>query len=271
MVELLKLDFKNCINSFKFKICFLSIFIISIISYLGTCLRYFNSTSIELTSSSNLGLLMNPETKELYFILLFALPLISGFIYADSFIYERENNICIYYFLRKKRILYIISKIVVNFIVVFFTIFIGLSLNELLINFAIPDIGVLSDSATPAYQLVTIKPKIIRAFNNDLYLSHPHIYNYYIIAITALFSALISVISFNISLIFRMKKVTLLIITFLIVNISAFILPENYQFQMYIQAVPGELSDFYIVLFGWISLFIITAAVGVWRVSISDE
>lgn len=267
MISLLKLDFKNCINNFKFKICFLSVWIISIISYIGVCAKYFNSNSMELTSTNELGLIMSPDLRELYFLLLFALPIISAFIYSDSFIYENGNNICQYYFVRKSRSLYLISKIITNFTVVFLTIFIGLGINEVLTNIAIPNIGVLSGSATPAYQLIINNPKIAGNFCNDLYISHPYFYNYFIIFITAIFGALISVIAFNISLLFRMKKVTLLIVTFLLANISMFILPMKYQFQMYIQAWQGKLSDFYIILLGWISVLIITGIAGVWRKS----
>ena len=267
MISLLKLDFKNCINNFKFKICFLAVWVISIISYLGVCSKYFNANSIELKSTNLLSLIMNPDVRQLYFMLLFALPIISTFIYSDSFIYERENNICPYYFVRKSKILYLISKIITNFTVVFFTIFIGLGINEVLTNIAIPNIGVLSGSATPAYQLVIYNSKIAGNFCNDLYISHPYFYNYFIIFITAIFCALISVIAFNISLLFRIKRVTLLIVTFLLVNISLFILPMKYQFQMYIQAWQGKLSDFYIILLGWISVFIITGVIGIWRKS----
>lgn len=265
MLSLLKLDFTNCINSFKFKISFLSIWIISIISYIGICTKYFNASSIKLVNTNKLSLIMSPDLRQLYFILLFALPLISVFIYSDCFIYEKENNIYPYYFVRTNRKLYFLSKVIVNFIVVFFTIFIGLSINELLTKIAIPNIGVLSGSATPAYQLVQYSKNISGKFCNNLFISHPFFYNYFIIFITSIFCSLISVISFNISLLFRLKKVTLIIITFLIVNISIFILPMKYQFQMYIQAWPGKLNDFYIVLLCWISIFIVSMIIGIWR------
>ena len=265
MLSLLKLDFKNCINSFKFKISFLSILTISLISYIGICTQYFNSTSIKLVNTNKLSLIMNINLRQLYFLLLFALPLISVFIYSDSYIYEKENNICNYYFVRTDKNLYFLSKIIINFVVVFFTIFIGLSINELLTQIAIPNIGVLSDSGTPAYQYVLNNKKIAGKFYNDLFISHPFFYNYFIIFITSIFCSLISVISFNISLLFRMKKVTLMIITFLIVNISVFILPIKYQFQMYIQAYPNTLNDFYMVLLGWIGIFIISMIIGLWR------
>lgn len=267
MLSLLKLDFKNCINSFKFKVCFLSVWLISIISYLGVCTEYFNSNSLKLRSTNNLSLIMNINTREMYFLLIFTLPLISAFIYSDSFIYERENNICPYYFVRQSKVLYFISKIITNFIVVFFTIFIGLSINEILTQIAIPNIGVLGEGGTPAYQLVINNPKTPGMFCNDFYINHPCLYNYFIIFITATFSALISVISFNISLLFRLKRVTLLIVTFLCVNISLFLLPEKYQFQMYIQAGPNDIHDFCPTILGWIIVLIITGIVGVWRKS----
>lgn len=265
MFSLLKLDLRNCINSFKFKICFLSVWVISIISYLGVCYEYYNSNSLQITATNTLGLITDPDAKQLYFILLFILPLISVFIYSDSFIYERQNNICPYYFVRQSKILYFISKIITNFIVVFSTIFIGLGINEILTQIAIPDIGVLSGSGTPAYELVVNDPNISGVFCNNLYINHPFIYNYFIIFITAIFFALIAAIAFNISLLFRMKKLTLLIITFLCVNITMFILPMKYQFQMYIQAWPGNLNDFYFTISGWIVIFIITGVIGIWR------
>lgn len=265
MISLLKLDFKNCISNFKFKICFLSIWVVSIISYLCVSTSSFNFDSLKLTSTNKLSLIMNPEVRQLYFILLFALPLISVFIYSDSFIYERENKICPYYFVRQSKALYFISKIITNFIITFFTIFIGLGINEVLTQIAIPNVGVLSGSGTPAYELVVNDRQISGVFCNNLYVNHPFIYNYLIIFIMAIFFALIAAIAFNITLLFRMKRVTLLIITFLCVNITLFILPMKYQFQMYIQAYPGKLNDFYFTISGWIIIFIITAIAGVWR------
>ena len=267
MVSLLKLDFKNCINNFKFKICFLSVWTISIISYFNVCIKYFNANSLNLTSTNELSLIRSPDERQLYFLLLFALPIISAFIYSDSFIYERENNICPYYFVRERKVLYLISKIITNFTVVFFTIFIGLGINEVLTQITIPNIGVLSGSGTPAYQLVINNSKISGQFCNNLYLNHPYFYNYFIIFIISIFCALISVIAFNISLLLRINQLTLLIITFLSVNISTFVLPMKYQFQMYIQCWPGKLTDFYIIILGWISVITITGVLGVWRKS----
>lgn len=264
MISLLKIDFKNCISNIKFKICFLLMWGISIFSYICITAECFNKNSLDLLSPNNLSLIIGSGTKSIYYIILFTLPIISSFIYSDSFVYEKENNICLYYFLRRDKKKYYLSKVIVNFVVVFLTIFISLSINEILTYVAIPNIGILDPSTTPVYQNV-INEDTIQVFCPSLYILHPFIYNYFIIFLNALFGALISVIAFNMSLLFNMKKITVVVIAFLSANISVFLLPMKYQFQMYIQTWKGEVNDFIITLLGWIVLSVITLIIGIWR------
>lgn len=270
MISLLRIDFKNCINNIKFKACFLVMCGISIFSYICIVLGCINKNSLDLLSTNNLSLITGIGTKSMYYIILFSLPIIASFIYSDSFVYEKENNICLYYFLRKDKRKYYVSKVIVNFVVVFLTIFISLSINEILTFIAVPNIGIQGTSATPVYQNI-INEDTIHKFWPSLYIAHPFIYNYFIIFLNAMFGALISVIAFNISLIFNMKKITVVVIAFLGVNISVFILPIKYQFQMYVQTWKGEMNDFIFTLLGWIAVGVITLLIGMWRQLKIDE
>ncbi|MBZ9637561.1 hypothetical protein [Clostridium sp. FP1] len=262
MITLIKLDLKNCIKNEKFKICFLSLLGICLFSFLAVCTDSFMSNSLQLDFTNKMGIMLGTKVRSVFHFILLAIPLIACGIYSDSFIYERDNNICVYYLTRTNKRKYFTSKIFSIFIIVFFTILLPLSINELLTFLAIPNIGINHGYGITVYQL---KANISEFFLQSIYNNHPYLYNYLLILITSFFGALVAVIGFNLSLLFQMKKINLLIYMFLGVHLTSFVLPNRFQIYNYIQSSPGKLSDFIIALIGWIVICIISGTIGIWK------
>ncbi|MCB2339689.1 hypothetical protein [Clostridium estertheticum] len=262
MLTLIKLDLKNCIKNEKFKIYFLSLLGICIFSFLAVCTDSFMSNSLQLNFPNKMGIMLGNNVRSVLQFILLTLPLIACGIYSDSFIYERDNNICVYYLARINKRKYFTAKMFSIFIIVFFTILLPLSINELLTLLAIPNVGVDHGYGLTVYLL---KANASEFFLQSIYNGHPYLYNYLLILITSFYGALVAVIGFNISLLFQMKKINLLIYMFLGVNLTSFVLPQKFQIYNYIQSNPGNLSDFIIALTGWIVVCIISGTIGIWK------
>lgn len=262
MVTLIKIDLKNCLKNQKFKLCFLSLLGFSLLSFIGVCISAFMKNSLQLEFTNKMGIMLGTSVRSAFQIILLLIPLIACSIYSDSFIYERDNNIHIYYLTRCNKLKYFISKILTNFTMVFLTILFALSINEVLTILAIPNIGVNNGYGITVYQL---KANAGRFFLQSVYYSHPYLYNFLLILITSFYASLVAVIGFNFSLIFKTRKITLLIYMFLGVHLTSLVLPSKFQIYNYIQAVPGDLSGLIITLMGWIAICIISGALGIWK------
>jgi hypothetical protein len=262
MSALIKIDLKNCLSSEKFKLCFLFLLSISLLSFIGAGLESFMANSLQLDFSYKMGIMQGSSGRSALNFILLIVPLIVCVMYSDSFIYEKDMNIYVYFFLRASKLKYFLSKIITIFIVVFFTLISTLSINEILTVIAIPNIGANNGYGIPAYLL---KANASRLFLENIYYSHLYLYNFLLILITAFYGALIAVIGFNLSLILKLRKVTLFIYMFLGVHLTLLVLPSRFQIYEYIQASPGKLSDFIITLTGWIMICIVTGTIGIWK------
>lgn len=261
MLNLLKLDFRNCTNNKKFKNCFLILFTISILSFVITCIAYFNSTSLDLISTNSMGLVLGGELRVFYHLILMIGPLVGAVMYSDSFIYEFQENIIPTITSRCNKKVYFISKVITIFVVTFISIFFIFSINEILTYIAIPNIGIRNDYGVPAY--ILLGNNTDEFFMQTIKNSSPIVYKFIIIAFNAIFISFTSILTFNLTLIFRIKSITVIIIVFLIINISQIILPIRYQVQMYLQCWPGDFNDFLKVAILWIILLVITFIVGI--------
>lgn len=265
MIKLLKLDLKNCINSDKFKLVFLFFISLSLFSFFITCSEVFGATSLEIFPTGILGLILGRTTQSIFNLILIVLPLITCLIYSDSYIYERDNNISMYFFARCRKRKYFISKIVSIFIIVFSTVFFTLSVNEILTFLAVPNIGVKGYMGIPEYELSS---NINKFFLQNIFDNSPYLYNFLLIIIMSLYSSFIAIIGFNISILFRIKRITLFICMFLGVHLSTIILPVEFTMDSYIQALPHRLEYFLITLLGWVIMCILTGLIGIWRENI---
>lgn len=262
MITLIKLDFKNCLRNEKYKLCFLSLLGICLFSFLTVCISSFMGNSLQLDFTNKMGIMLGTNVRPVFHLILLFIPLIACVIYSDSFIYERDNNICVYYLTRTYKLKYFISKIFSIFIIVFFTILVPLSVNELLTRLAIPNIGVNHGYGLTVYQL---KANVGGFFLQSIYDKYPYLYNFLLILITSFYGSLVAVIGFNFSLIFQIRKITLFIYIFLGVHLTSFVLPSKFQIYNYIQSSPGNLKDLIIALIGWILICIISGTIGVWK------
>lgn len=262
MINLIKLDLKNCLSSIKFKLVFLLLFLISLLAYFCTCFGVFKANTLELYPTIMMSLILNAKTITIYHFTLIIIPLIACLIYSDSYIYERDRNISIYFHTRSSKCKYFISKILCIFAIVFITLFFTLCINEILTIIAVPNIGVNEYMSIPVYQL---SDDNCLFFMQHIFDNYPYLYNFMLIAMVSLYGAIIAVIGFNISVIFMLKRLTLYIYIFLGAHLITIILPDQFNLVLYIQAVPYSTSNFIITLITWITFCILTSILAIWK------
>ena len=256
----LKMEFNRCLNSKKFKYCFSILFGLTILSYAMLFKQTFQRNSLQLGKTTDYSMIISSsDIRTIFLTFVLIAPLICTLMYSDSFIEQRENNMYSIFFMRSGKKKYIIAKTITIFTVTFVSIFFILGFNEILTWISIPDVGI--DNGQPAYLI--IQNNKAEYFLQDIYDRFPHLYNFIIIIITALFCSISSLIAFNLSMIFKINKIIMVIITFLIVNGTEMFLPDDYQMQMYIQTWPAEFKKFLMVLSIWILLTVITFVIGI--------
>ncbi|WP_143315510.1 hypothetical protein [Clostridium sp. HBUAS56017] len=256
----LKIEFSRCLNSKKFKYCFCILFSLSILSYAMLFKETFNRNSLELQKATDYSMIINSsDIRSVFLTFILIAPVLCVLMYSDTFIEQRENNMYTMFLLRISKRKYILAKAITIFVVTFVSIFFILGFNEILTWISIPNIGV--STKQPAY--LAIQTNKAEFFLQNIYDKFPHLYNFIIIAITALFCSISSLIAFNLSMIFKINKIIMIIITFLIINGTEMLLPEDYEMQMYIQTWPSEFKNFLIVLSVWTLVTLVTLIIGI--------
>lgn len=256
----LKMEFSRCLNSKKFKYCFSILFGLTILSYAMLFKQTFQRNSLQLGKTTDYSMIISStDIRTIFLTFILIAPLLCTLMYSDSFIEQRENNMYSIFLMRSGKKRYIIAKTITIFTVTFVSIFFILGFNEILTWISIPDVGI--NNGQPAYLIIqNNKPEY---FLQDIYDRFPHLYNFIIIIITALFCSISSLIAFNLSMIFKINEIIMVIITFLIVNGTEMFLSDDYQMQMYIQTWPAEFKKFLMVLSIWILLTVITFVIGI--------
>lgn len=256
----LKMEFSRCLNSKKFKYCFGILFGLTILSYAMLFKEIFQRNSLELQKTTDYSMIINSsDIRSVFLTFILIAPLLCVLMYSDTFIEQRENNMYAMFLIRTSKRKYLLAKAITIFVVTFVSIFFILGFNEILTWISIPNVGV--NTGQPAYLI--IQNNKAEFFLQNIYNKFPHLYNFIIIMITALFCSISSLIAFNLSMIFKINKIIMIIITFLIVNGTEMFLPDDYQMQMYIQTWPSEFKNFLIVLSVWILVTLVTFVIGI--------
>jgi hypothetical protein len=263
MSKLLKNELTRCIYGQKFKILFAALLGYSLFAFLITAINIWNHTSLRLLSADQYSILLSSDLRAFLHLLLLICPIISCIIYADSYILEREKGIVNYYYTRIGFLKNIAAKLLAVILMNFFTIFIILLLNIVLIWIAIPDIGVSSQYGLPVYQYQI--PGKDNLFLADVYNKNPFFYTSIIAGIIALFHAFIGACALGLSLLIKnIKRINLYIYIFVSVSILTILVPIRFELGMYAQTYPNELSDLVITCIGWILAGIVLMAGGIY-------
>lgn len=264
MFNILKLEIKNCLNSYRFKINFFVLFLISIGTFVLTCNYYYGDNSIYVTPAYKTGIVLNSATKHGFFLFLMVMPLLVCFIYSDSYEVELKKKINIGIITRGGRERYLISKLLTVSIITFFSVFIVMAINQLLSYFTFINKGSYT-GATMYYDLnYYYDPNIFLA---DVKSNQPYIYNFILILINSLYASILATFTFSLTMILKFRSI------FIIIGVTIFGLAleiilaklnlyNNFSMQMYQQGGPGTVSGLLILISIWILVIAGIFAVG---------
>lgn len=246
--NILALEFKNCLRGkrVRFVFCFL-LFMITI-GFLSTCKHYHGGLLSEIRSAYAIGFQKGRNFGIIKYYIICVLPLIGSIIYSDSFISEYNSGVYKNIITRIDKKKYLISKIIVIFTVVFLTIFIALTISELLCLIAFPKEGIDNNFACPSYDIgyQNYRPQ---KFLDIVRLQCPYVYNFIFIGIVSLFGGLLSTLSYSISLVVKWKRIFILTFVFIIYNVYNRILPWEIAYFTISELLRGGFRvNFYIFI-----------------------
>ncbi|MBD7916377.1 hypothetical protein H9660_14615 [Clostridium sp. Sa3CUN1] len=254
MYNILKLEIKNCLNSYKFKINFFILSLISIFTFILTCNYYYGYNSIFVPPAYKTGFISNSAIKYGFFLFLTIMPLLVCFIYSDSYEFELKKKINTAIITRCGRKRYLLSKILTVSIVAFFSVFIIMSVTELLSFFTFANKG----SFTGGSMFYDLKSSYnANIFLANIKISNPYLFNFILILINSLYAAILAAFTFSLTIILKFRSVFIIIGT-TIFNLALELilarlnLYNNFSIQMYQQGGPGTLSGFFILISIWI-------------------
>ena len=254
MYNILKLDIKNCLNSYKFKVNFFILIIISIFTFILTCNYYYCSNSIFVPPSYKTGFISNNAIKYGFFLFLTIMPLLVCFIYSDSYEVELKKKINTAIITRCGRKKYLISKMLTISIITFLSIFLVMSLTELLSYFTFSNKG----SFTGGYMFYDLKSSYDpNVFLSNIKLNNPYLFIFILILINSLYAAILAAFTFSLTIILKFRSIFIIIGTTIFNLALELILAKlniynNFSIQMYQQGGPGTLTGFFILISVWI-------------------
>ncbi|MGL5152935.1 MAG: hypothetical protein ACRC7N_20450 [Clostridium sp.] len=271
MLKLIKMDLQNCLNGNRFKVSFFLFFILSmgnIILSLKNCEDVFRSN---IPRVEYMGILFGifGGGRQIYFIYLLILPLISIFIFSDSFYLEKQNGVFNAIYIRAGRTKYIISKIIVCGIVAFLTVFITLGLNEIISYVIFNNVGIAGTNGTPVFRGYT---NYIDVFSVSMDNS-PILAKMILISINSIYAALLAILTFSIFLVIRVKNYLIFIGVYICEYISVF-LADNFLNQSSIRLIQqGFGYSFTSGVFNFIliTLIILTITIILTRIGIKKD
>ncbi|MGL5152167.1 MAG: hypothetical protein ACRC7N_16555 [Clostridium sp.] len=258
MKNYILLELKRILNCRKYKGIVMLLFMFVISAFIYTCKNNYGEYLSYVHSASEMGIIQGIPSGYAMNTLVILLPIIASILYADSYHKEYNNGVSKIIQTKISKRNYFLSKIIVNIIIVFCTIFSLVALNEVLTFIAFPKNGYFNNAGVAAYTY-----EYNREFFIDmLRITNPYLYNTIIIAIYALFGALISTLTLVITFVSKSKWIVNLFITFIpyiiLMIIGHLFNMQKFSFTSYIE--PVRFGDIYslMVLITFTSILVIS-------------
>lgn len=270
MKEILMIDYKNIINSTKFKLISLIIFSIPAIGFLLTCKFYYGFPENLIRSSLEENFMFGMVCRhlKLWFILL--LPMLSMILCSDIYIEQYRNGVYKYILTKTSKRNYIISKIIVVFTLTFGVMFISLIINQILFCVAFPIDALDNARALPSYDIGYYNYSQT-GFLDLLRLKNRFLYNLFFIGLFSLVSGLYSLVSLSVSFFVKKSKLSIVLVFMVFLGIYISFMTLNiaqYHLNYYLDAFNKGSLFFY----GWL-LFLISISFTLTRIKLkfNDE
>ena len=263
MKNIFLIDLKNCIEGIKFKLGFLILLGISILGGIFTVLSQGGKALIDLEETGRLVFFVGNSVTKLVHLLLIITPLIVVLAYSDSFIKERDSGIIKSLFIRvgKKKI--ILSKLLVVALVSFFMTFIALGVQLLIIYISIQDIGRGMEGGLYYQQFFNY---IETDFLVNLKYQNINLYNFCMLFVNAILNMLIAVTAYSVSLVIRLKRLSLIALSFIAVIIWDMLVStlgiDLLNIYGYQQGLYGNIQGFVILILLFVFIIGINIVIG---------
>lgn len=155
MLKIIKVDLINCINQIEFKILFSFYWICGVYSFVIVGRASYGAQYTSIKSYTDVFFLHGVNTGAVASFVTLLMPFIAVFMYSLSMFKERKENTSIYYVSRGNKKKYIFGRMITIALVVFFTYFSSLLLNQILCRIAFPTQGVINSYGIQPYDLIT--------------------------------------------------------------------------------------------------------------------
>lgn len=256
------IEILNCLNSKRFKAIFSMMFGIIIIAFLFTCKKYYNADIMNVRSATEMSFIQGIPSGYFKVLFIMILPLSASFVYSDSFYIEKRSGVYKSIITRVDKKKYLVSKLISIAVVVFFSVFITLLLNEILTYITFPIKGFDNNYGRAAFD-INYGNYTKDYFLDLLRLSNPYLYNMSFILINSIFAAIMAMLSYSLTIIMDINRLAIFIAV-LLLNMSIYIvfsLLGLSQFTMNSYLAPGSMGSILICLITLLSFLIITLGI----------
>lgn len=217
-MNLLIQEFKRCIRRAEFKIVFLIVFLISVCAFLAACYSTYGADLSTVRSAYEMTILQGPSTSIILSMLLVLLPLLAPIIYSDTLHNELKSGVYQSVLTRTNLRVYIWSKVITIFVVVFLTFFIPLAVNQILCFIAFPLIGYDSIFGFPPYD-IGIQNFDPTSMLDLMRIQKPLLYNFMFMVMISFTAASIALLAYGTSFYIKKNRFALLAGVFLFITI----------------------------------------------------
>lgn len=205
MINSLKFEFKNCINSREARLAIILMMTLTLSASLLSCITFYGFHITQVRSAMEMSFAIGNYSGTFMNAFEMLLPIIAGFIYSSSLLEEKESSGLNYILIRTTYFSHVSVKGIILFIVTFLVISIPLILNALICLTAFPILSYDSTWAIPPYAYT------ILGNSGDYWLDSfeavsPYAYEFVKIAIISLTGAVLAVFSYSLSFVSSIAK-----------------------------------------------------------------
>lgn len=261
MKNIVKIELINCINRKEYKLVLFTIMLISLGSFIVSCISFYGSDILFIRSAYEMAIVEGNYSENFLGLLVIILPILSTLIYSSSYYEDRITGRYNTIAMRIETGKYIWSKVFVIFIVTFLTFFIPLLLNQILCFIAFPLEGLDTNQGLPFYD-IGIQNYSSEYLFNFMKIQYPLFYNIFKIFLISIFASLWGVFSYSIHFIDYMQrkgKYPILIFSFMAYILLDLILSflGMYEYSHFNFLLPNGVGEEKVVLIWIISMAVI--------------
>lgn len=224
MIKQVRIEIENAVNQIEFKVMFVVILLISLISILLNCFQDYGRNILFIRSYIDNSMYISIKARPIMSVFEYLSPLIVMMIYSSSKWKEEKNGMQSMIITRLNKKEYYLSKVIANFIIVFGVVLFSGLINLLISYIVYPTVGFDNRWGIPVYDLIQRYDK--RALLDLLRIQNPFIYILVKNIIVSTFLATISNIPYCLSFIKPFKEmefIQICIMTFIAIAVSSVI------------------------------------------------